>query len=83
MLNHLYRYTVRQELLEGPFRFPAEKPAAFFPGTFDPFSVGHKQIVQEIRARGFEVETGQFGAEMQVASVNDGPVTIILDTKEL
>ncbi len=55
MLNHLYRYTVRQELLEGPFRFPAEKPAAFFPGTFDPFSVGHKQIVQEIRARGFEV----------------------------
>ena len=32
---------------------------------------------------GFEVETGQFGAEMQVASVNDGPVTIILDTKEL
>ena len=55
MLNHLYRYTVRQELLEGPFRFPPEKPAAFFPGTFDPFSVGHKQIVQEIRARGFEV----------------------------
>ena len=55
MLNHLYRYTVRQELCVGPFRFPPEKPAAFFPGTFDPFSVGHKQIVQEIRARGFEV----------------------------
>ena len=55
MLNHLYRYTVRQELLSGPFRFAPKKPAAFFPGTFDPFSVGHKQIVQEIRARGFEV----------------------------
>ena len=55
MLNHLYRYTVRQELQEGPFRFLPEKPAAFFPGTFDPFSVGPKQIVQEIRARGFEV----------------------------
>ena len=55
MLNHLYRYTVRQELTCGPFRFPPEKPVAFFPGTFDPFSVGHKQIVQEIRARGFEV----------------------------
>lgn len=55
MLNHLYRYTVRQELQEGPFHFLPEKPAAFFPGTFDPFSVGHKQIVQEIRARGFEV----------------------------
>ena len=33
--------------------------------------------------RGFKVETGEFGAEMQVASVNDGPVTIILDTEEL
>ena len=55
MLNHLYRYTVRQELLSGPFRFAPKRPAAFFPGTFDPFSVGHKQIVQEIRARGFEV----------------------------
>ena len=55
MLNHLYRYTVKQELECGPFCFPAEKPVAFFPGTFDPFSVGHKQIVQEIRARGFEV----------------------------
>ena len=40
-------------------------------------------VIAECRARGFEVETGQFGAEMQVASVNDGPVTIILDTKEL
>ena len=28
---------------------------AFFPGTFDPFSVGHKRIVEEIRALGFEV----------------------------
>ena len=40
--------------------------------------------VQEIcRSRGFTVETGEFGADMQVASVNDGPVTIILDTREL
>ena len=27
------------------------------------------------------VETGQFGADMQVSLVNDGPVTILLDTK--
>ena len=40
--------------------------------------------VQEIcRSRGFHVETGEFGADMQVESVNDGPVTIILDTREL
>ena len=43
----------------------------------------YELVIAECRARGFEVETGQFGAEMQVASVNDGPVTIILDTKEL
>ena len=40
-------------------------------------------VVAECRARGFAVETGVFAAEMQVASVNDGPVTILLDTKEL
>ena len=30
---------------------------------------------------GLTVETGEFGADMQVSLVNDGPVTIILDTK--
>lgn len=30
---------------------------------------------------GHEVQTGQFGADMQVALVNDGPVTIIIDSK--
>lgn len=43
----------------------------------------YELVIAECRARGFEVETGEFGAEMQVASVNDGPVTIILDTEEL
>ncbi len=55
MLNHLYRFLVRWEVQQGDFAFPAPKPAAFFPGTFDPFSVGHKRIVEEIRALGFEV----------------------------
>ena len=43
----------------------------------------YELVIAECRARGFRVETGVFGAEMQVASVNDGPVTILLDTKEL
>ena len=43
----------------------------------------YELVISECRARGFKVETGQFGAEMFVASVNDGPVTILLDTKEL
>ncbi len=55
MLNHLYRFVVQCEVKRGPFAFPKPKPAAFFPGTFDPFSVGHKQIVDEIRKLGYEV----------------------------
>ena len=55
MLNHIYRFIVQREVDCGEFVFPAPKPAAFFPGTFDPFSVGHKQIVEEIRRLGFEV----------------------------
>ena len=35
------------------------------------------------RSRGFQVEHGQFGADMAVSSVNDGPVTIWMDTAEM
>lgn len=54
-LNHLYRFMVqcRVDLPDLP-EIP-ERPIAFFPGTFDPFSTGHKRIVQEICARGFDV----------------------------
>ncbi len=54
MLNHLYRFITLCET-SGGFYFEPPKPVAFFPGTFDPFSAGHKRIVEEIRARGFEV----------------------------
>lgn len=43
----------------------------------------YEQFLDECRARGFEPQHGQFGADMLVASENDGPVTILLDTKEL
>ena len=43
----------------------------------------YEMFLDECRAHGFEPEHGQFGAEMLVASENDGPVTIILDTDEL
>ncbi len=54
-LNHLYRFLIRCQVELGPFPFPSPRPAAFFPGTFDPFSLGHKRIVEEIHALGFEV----------------------------
>ena len=38
-----------------------------------------EQVVEALRARGIEVATGRFGAHMEVALVNDGPVTIVLD----
>jgi D-tyrosyl-tRNA(Tyr) deacylase len=36
-------------------------------------------LVATLRGRGAHVETGRFGADMQVALVNDGPVTLIID----
>jgi D-aminoacyl-tRNA deacylase len=36
-------------------------------------------VVDELRNLGAHVETGQFGADMKVALVNDGPVTLILE----
>ena len=43
----------------------------------------YELVIDQCRQRGFKVETGIFAAEMQVSSVNDGPITIILDTNEL
>ena len=43
----------------------------------------YERVITRCRERGFRVETGEFGADMQVFSQNDGPVTILLDTKEL
>jgi len=40
----------------------------------------YELVISECRSRGFKVETGIFGAEMKVESINDGPVTILFDT---
>lgn len=40
----------------------------------------YEQVIADLRGRGFHVETGVFGADMAVQSVNDGPVTILLET---
>ena len=40
----------------------------------------YERFMETCRARGFRVEHGEFGADMQVTSVNDGPVTILFDT---
>jgi D-tyrosyl-tRNA(Tyr) deacylase len=38
------------------------------------------EVVAELRRRGCTVATGVFGARMQVSSVNDGPMTLLLET---
>ena len=43
----------------------------------------YERVVALCRESGFRVETGEFGEEMLVESVNNGPVTILLDTREL
>lgn len=43
----------------------------------------YELFMQELRDKGFVVEHGEFGADMQVASVNDGPVTLLFDSDEL
>ena len=40
----------------------------------------YEKVMEECRSRGFRVEHGEFGADMQVFSQNDGPVTIWFDT---
>ena len=40
----------------------------------------YEMVISLCRERGFKVETGIFGAEMKVESINDGPVTILFDT---
>lgn len=54
--------------------------AAARPEAADPL---YERLVADWRARGIRVETGVFGADMKVALVNDGPVTILLDSHKL
>ena len=41
----------------------------------------YERFMAHCRERGFAVEHGEFGADMQVDSLNDGPVTILFDTE--
>ena len=54
-LSRIYRFITEQILSRGGFSFACRDRIAFFPGTFDPFTLSHKGIVQEIRDLGFEV----------------------------
>lgn len=42
----------------------------------------YELLVESWRSQGIHVETGRFGADMQVSLVNDGPVTILMDSSK-
>ena len=55
VLNHIYRYIGHHEFIKGDFKFPVRRMVCFYPGTFDPFSEGHKAVAKMIRDLGFDV----------------------------
>ena len=54
-LYRIYQFIVRYETDNGPFRFARRQKVAFFPGTFDPFTLSHKALACTIRDMGYEV----------------------------
>lgn len=54
--------------------------AAARPDTAVPM---YEALVEKWRSLGIHVETGEFGADMQVSLINDGPVTILLDSRRI
>ena len=54
-LNHIYRFISDYLMDHETIVFEKRKKIAFFPGTFDPFSLGHKAIIREIASMGFHV----------------------------
>jgi D-tyrosyl-tRNA(Tyr) deacylase len=41
----------------------------------------YEDLIRELKGSGLRVETGEFQARMQVEIINDGPVTILLDSR--
>ncbi len=56
-----------------------------FSGSCEPVKAKHlyERLVLAIREKGFDVQEGVFGADMDVQLVNDGPVTLLLDSEKL
>lgn len=54
-LGGIYSFISEYVAVKGEMKSHPVRPAAFFPGTFDPFSLGHKAIATTIRDMGFDV----------------------------
>ncbi|MGB8267108.1 MAG: D-aminoacyl-tRNA deacylase [Candidatus Velthaea sp.] len=58
------------------------RPSFISAARGDEANARYEAVIARLRASGLQVETGRFGADMAVALVNDGPVTILIDTKK-
>lgn len=58
------------------------RPSFTKAGAPDHAKETYERFNQKLRNAGIHVETGEFGADMQVSLVNDGPVTIIFDSAD-
>ncbi|MGB9666715.1 MAG: D-aminoacyl-tRNA deacylase [Candidatus Cryosericum sp.] len=56
------------------------RPSFMGAASGDEAELVYQQVCSGLRERGFDVQTGVFGAHMEVSLVNDGPVTIIVET---
>jgi len=70
------QFTLAASLAKGnrPSFEPAEEPARA--------ELLYGRVIERLRAAGLPVETGSFGADMQVELVNDGPVTFLVFTRD-
>jgi D-tyrosyl-tRNA(Tyr) deacylase len=57
----------------------SRRPSFTASASYDRGQELFERVVAELRARGVRTATGEFGAEMRVSLVNDGPVTLILE----
>ena len=73
---------VSQFTLLGDVR-KGRRPSFIAAGDPKRAEIMYEAVVERLRGSGLKVATGKFGANMQVASVNDGPVTILLDSTKL
>jgi len=59
------------------------RPSFIHAGNPEKANELYEYIIEQCKSSGFPVQTGIFGADMKVNLENDGPFTIILDSKEL
>lgn len=58
----------------------SRRPGFTASAPFEPGRALFDRFVSELRGLGASVQTGEFGADMRVSLVNDGPVTLVVDT---